>query len=205
MKKTTLPFVLLVFIATSSLFAQNNENPTRYGQIGISFSAFGTNDIICFQQLEGAASYYGDKFFTLGINYLYPLNNTFDIETAIEYSKHKIIIEPNVPPDMDDTPYGAEFSLINIPVTLRVNFLRYCFINGGLLLDIDPTVSSPVDNQTGIGGIIGLGFNYDFKCGVSTFINPYIKAHSLISFSNDENQQHLLESGFRFGIMYRLK
>lgn len=205
MKKTALVFVLLGLTAASCLYAQKNEGQNKYNQLGITFSAFGNNDLVYFQSLEGAASYNADKFFTIGINYLHQLNKTFDIETAFEYSKHYITIEPNVPPDMDDTPYGAEFSLINIPVTIRANFLRYCFVNGGLLLGIDPTVSGPVDSQSGIGAIIGLGLKYDSKSGVSVFVNPYGKVHSLISFSNDDHQQHLLESGFRFGIMYRLK
>jgi len=205
MNKTAFLLVILAFITASALYGQKNKGQAKYRQLGVTFSSFGDNDVVYFQPIEGAASYNGDKFFTIGINYLHQLNKTFDIETAFEYSKHYISIEPNVPPDMDDSPYGAEFSLINIPVTLRVNFLSYLFLNGGLMLDIDPTVSSPVDNQTGIGGIIGLGFNYDFKCGVSSFINPYIKAHSLIPFSADDQYQRLMESGIRFGIMYKLK
>lgn len=205
MKKIALPFTLLIFVATASLYAQDNDKPPKSGRIGISFSSFGSNDVITFQQLEGAASYNGDSFYTLGINYLHSLNSTFDLEAAFEYSKHHIIIEPNVPPDMDDTPYGAEFSVINIPVTIRVNFLRYFFVNGGLMLGIDPTVSSPVDSQNGIGAILGLGIKYDSKYRISAFVNPYFKAHALISFSADEYQQHLMESGFRFGIMYKLK
>ena len=204
MKKSALVFILLNLTIASNLHAQKQEGQIKYGQLGITFSAFGNNDVIRFQQLEGDASYNADKFFTLGINYLHPINNTFYIEAAIEYSKHYITIEPNVPPDMDDTPYGAEFSLINVPLTLRVNFLRYCFVNGGLMLDIDPSISSPVDSQNGIGALIGMGLKYDSKSGISFFVNPYIKAHALISFSADEYHQHLMESGFRFGLMYRL-
>jgi len=205
MKKTAFLFAVLIFVTTTSLFAQNTVKATKSGQIGISFSSFGSNDVFSFQTLEGAASYNADKFYTLGINYLYPLNKTFDIETAFEYSKHYITIEPNLPPDMDVSPYGAEFSVINIPVTIRINFLRHFFVNGGLMMDIDPTVSSPVDSQSGIGAIMGLGLKYDSKSGIAVFVNPYFKAHALISFLSDEYPQHLMESGFRFGVMYKLK
>lgn len=205
MKKTAFLFVVLIFVASTSLIAQNTINSTKSSQIGITFSSFGSNDVFSFQPLEGAASYNADNFYTLGINYLYPLNKTFDIETAFEYSKHHITIEPNVPPDMDDSPYGADFSVINIPVTLRVNFLRYFYFNGGLMIGIDPTVSSPVDSQSGIGAVIGFGLKYDSKSGIAVFVNPYFKAHALISFSSDEYPQHLMESGFRFGVMYKLK
>jgi hypothetical protein len=72
-------------------------------------------------------------------------------------------------------------------------------------LDIDASTSSPVDSQTGIGSILGLGIKYGFKCGVTAFANPYIKMHSMISFSPDDNHQRLMESGFRFGLMYSFK
>jgi hypothetical protein len=153
----------------------------------------------------GGAGYSGDKFYTLGINYLYKLNNTFDVETGIEYSNHRIIIKPMAIPPMEYPPYGAKFSLINIPVTLRVNFLKYCFVNGGLLFDMDASTSSPIDSQTGIGSVMGLGIKYDFKSGLSVFVNPYYKMHSLVPFSSADNHQRIIESGFRFGLMYQLK
>ena len=71
------------------------------------------------------------------------------------------------------------------------------------MLDIDPTVSGPVDSQNGIGALMGAGMKYDAKSGISVFVNPYFKAHALISFSADEYPQHLMESGFRFGLMYK--
>jgi len=205
MNKTAFLLVILVFITASALYGQKNKGQAKYRQLGVTFSSFGDNDVVYFQPIEGAASYNGDKFFTIGINYLHQLNKTFDIETGIEYAKHTILIDPFDPPYNEAPSHGEQFSLVNIPITARINFLKYCFVNGGFILDIDPTVSSPVDNQTGIGGIIGLGFNYDFKCGVSSFINPYIKAHSLIPFSADDQYQRLMESGIRFGIMYKLK
>ena len=100
--------------------------------------------------------------------------------------------------------YRASISLINIPVTLRVNFLKYCFINGGLLFEMDASTSSPIDGQTGIGSVMGLGIKYDFDSGLSVFANPYQKMHALIPFSSQRYPQRLMESGFRFGLMFTL-
>jgi len=203
LKKTALILICSILFATYS-YAMKNETPVHKEQIGITFSSFGNNDIIYFKNLIGGASYNGDRFYTLGINYLYPLNKTFDIETGVEYSNHKIIIEPNVSPGMEYPPYGAKFSLISIPVTARVNFARYFFVNGGFFLDIDASNPMPVDSQTGLGANMGLGFKYNFNCGITAFLNPYLKAHSLIPFSSGNYQQHLMESGFRFGLMVQL-
>ena len=185
--------------------AQQNEGSTSKEKIGITFSSFGENDVVRYQPLEGEASYNSDGFYTIGINYLHRLNKTFDFETGLEYSRHKIIIDPMDFPFNIAPSHKEQFSLINIPLTFRVNFLKHIFVNGGLNLDIDPTISSPVDSQNGIGAIIGIGLKYDSDFGISVFVNPYTKAHSLISFSADDNHQRLLETGFRFGVMYTLK
>jgi hypothetical protein len=205
MKKPVLLLFCTMLVASFSLFAQKKESKTHKSQVGITFSSFGENDVLRFQNVEGGASYIGDKFYTLGINYLYKLNNLFDLETGVEYAHHKIIIHPGVTPGNTNPPYGESLSLIDIPVALRVNFLKYCFLNGGILLDIDAGTSSPIDSQTGIGSVLGLGIKYDFKSGVTVFANPYYKMHSWLAFSSGDNHQKLMESGFRFGLMYTLK
>ena len=202
MNKSVLFILFSIFIASFSCNAQKNEGERQRGQIGITFSSFGDNDVIRFQKLLGDASYNRDKFCTIGITYLYKLNHTFDLETGIEYSKQNIIIKPMPNPQMDNSPYRADFSLVNLPVTIRLNFLKYCFINAGMLVDMDATNSSPIDSQTGIGGMMGLGIKYDFNSGISVFANPYLKMHSLIPFSSQRYPQRLMESGFRFGLMF---
>jgi hypothetical protein len=204
MKKKSL-LILFCSAFAISIYAQKSDGESRKAKIGITFSSFGKNDVFRHEEYEGGASYNSDKFYTIGFNFVYKLNKTFDFETGIEYANHKITIYPEFFPNNDKPPYGVKFSLINVPVTLRVNFLKYCFLNGGLNLDFDPTVSSPIDSQDGIGALLGIGLKYNFKYGISAFINPYFKAHSLVSFSTVENRQRVLESGFRFGIMYKLK
>ena len=71
-------------------------------------------------------------------------------------------------------------------------------------MDINAIKSEYIDSQTGIGGIIGLGLKYDSQLGVSVFVNPYFKAYSLIPFTEVDNHQRLMESGLRFGLMYKL-
>ena len=204
MKKTFFIIVSILFINQLYLNAQDNVSKTKSRKIGITYSSFGENDVFRFNELMGAASYNSDYFFTLGINYIHPLNKWLETETGIEYSKHNIIIKPNLPPDMDNSQRKANFSLVNIPVTLRANFLKYFFINGGLILGIDGS-NSPIDNQTGIGGLLGLSVKYDFNNGISVFVNPYTKIHSLIPFVDTDYHQRIWENGIRIGITYDLK
>ena len=186
------------------LTAAENETDIKNGKIGITFSSFGENDVFRFESVEGDASYTSDYFYSLGINYVYSLNKWLEAETDIEYSKHNIVIKPAFYPGRDNTSHKEDFSLINIPVTLRANFLKYFFVNGGLFFDVDASLNSPIDNQTGIGALFGLALKYDFKSGISAFVNPYTKVHSLIPFMPDNYQQRIWENGIRFGLTFDL-
>ncbi len=193
---------LLMFVLKSS--AVETEGLKGKPQIGITYSSFGSNDLVGFDKMIGGASYQGNGFFTLGITYLYPINKTFDFETGIEYSKHSIIIEPYLPLIYHGKPVFIDFSLFTLPATLRVTFLKYFFVNGGLFLGFGGGNSTSVANQNGVGINLGLGLKYDFKRNLSLFVNPYTKVHSLIPFTSVEARQRLFESGFRFGILIRL-
>ena len=203
--KLLITTLFLILVACSFANAQAKEYNKDSRKIGITFSSFGENDVIRFTSLDGAASYNSDNFYTLGVNYIHPLNTWLEIETGLEYSNHTILIQPNLSPDMDNSPYNADFSLLNIPLSLRANFLKYFFINGGPILDFDISNSSPVDSQTGIGGLLGIAAQYDFDFGLEVFINPYLKAHSLIPFSSENYPQRLMETGVRIGLTYDFK
>ena len=204
MKNYTLLLLLGCIAGYLPSIAQEEKPTPHKGQIGITYSGFGSNDVFRKAELIGGPGYSGDRFYNLGISYLYPLNRTFDLEASIEYAGHKITITPGV--SLQHYPsYGAGFSLITIPIGVRMNFFRYFFVNGGLILDADASQSMPINSQTGLGFNLGLGFKYSFKCGFTAFVNPYTKYHSLVPFSSDQYPQHLLEEGIRLGLMYRLK
>lgn len=201
--KTITILTCLLFIG-SLCSSQESSEEKAPDKIGITFSSFGEIDVIRFQNLDGAASFSGNKFFTLGICYLHPLNKSLFLETGIEYSNYSIFVNPNLPPDMDAKSYKNNFSILNIPITMRAVFLKYLFFNGGLMIDIDASTESAIDSQTGIGGLLGIGANYDFAFGASIFVNPYFKAHSLIPFTGEKYPQRVLESGIKIGVTYHL-
>jgi len=203
MKKRLLT-ILFLFLISISLNAQDANKKRRYGKIGLTYSSFGENDIHRTEDLDGSANYTRDGFYTLGITYLTPVNGLLELEMGLEYSKHTIFITPNVPPGMAVTTQKAEFSLINIPVTLRANLFKYFFLNAGIFLDLDNMSEGPLDSQRGIGALFGAGVKYDFNSGVSVFINPYLKLHSLLQYSPVDNHQQIYETGVRMGVTYEL-
>jgi hypothetical protein len=179
-----------------------NAQKKYSNRAGITFSSLGVNDILGKSGNDGYI-YEGKNFYTFGLTYIRGLNKWLEIETGLEYSSHNINISPNILLDnIFMRTRNTKLVLLNIPATLRANFLKYFFINGGILIDIDVSNNSYIGNQTGIGGIAGFGVNYNFDCGLSIFLNPYIKAHS---WTDVGMRQKILEKGFRLGIAYDLR
>jgi hypothetical protein len=176
-----------------------------YGKAGVTFSSFGDNTVFRFNELDGAASFSGTGFQSFGINYVAGLNRWLESETGIEYSSHRLLMTPPFNPEFDNTPVEAGLSMITVPITLRANFLRYLFVNGGLLLGLDASPESRVDSQTGIGAVLGLGLKYDFRSGASVFFNPYSRLYSLLPFSAVDYPQRASENGFRIGFAWDLE
>ena len=196
--KKTVCLFLVFFCFTTFVSAQK-------GQLGITFSALSDNDVVRFRSLEDDSSTDAGKSFTCGISYLKPLNRWLDIETGLEYlscpiETKSIVSTPN---GVTTLTRSATLSMLSLPVTVRANFLKYFFVNTGLLLDIDVSSNSIINSQSGLGTLLGLGMKYDFKNGISLFVNPYSKIH-LFPLTFERNQQHFMESAVRFGIAYKL-
>lgn len=193
-----------LFLVNISCNSQEINTEKTQPKIGITYSSFGQNEAVHFQQLEGSGSYDSDSFFTLGLMYAHPLNNWLFLETGFEYSEHSIIGNSNLPPDMGNYSYKSDLTIINIPITVTANFWKYLFINGGLIVDIDVSNASAINSQSGLGALLGIGAKYDFNFGGSVFVNPYLKAHSLVNLSSSNYPLRIMESGLRIGVTYNL-
>ncbi|MDR2027047.1 MAG: hypothetical protein LBQ01_05730 [Prevotellaceae bacterium] len=196
-------FKLLLIIVCLTVQTSLNAQNQLSNKVGITFSSLGDSDI--FGGINSVDfNYKGTGFYTVGINYIRGLNKWLELETGLEYSRHSIRVTPDIYPGMEVFMRTEKvgLGLLNVPATLRANFLKYFFINGGLLLDLDVSDNIYIENQTGIGGIAGLGVNYDFDFGLSVFLNPYIKAHSWIYVGE---RQKILEKGFRLGVTYDIR
>lgn len=199
-------FLLLLFLSGFVLLYGQCNNPEKVGdKLGISLSVLGSNDLITFQSLDGAPGYNGKGCYFLGVSYSRGLSSWLSFEGGIAFARHTIQIIPNVPPEILAMPRNTNISLISFPLLLRLDFLKYFFVNGGLLVDFDITLDELVDSQSGIGSMLGLGFGYDFKSGISLYANPYVQAHTLVPFMHERYYERLLEQGIRFGVTYRLK
>ena len=183
--------------------AQEGKTKFRYGAIGVYASPYGSNDIFYFKSMEGGGSYANDGSYAFGINYMYQLSKYFDIETGIDYSIHNTISTPDFPLEIFPIKSKYKVEILSIPMTVRANFWNYFFANGGAILSFDISKNNvPIDSQTGLGAMLGVGIKYDFNSGLSIFVNPYTKMHSLVPFSSDNIHERLWENGIRIGVTY---
>jgi len=204
--KTFFLILCLFFGIIQSYSAQETEVINKKSAIGISTTFWGGNSVV-FQQLKEAPSYDGEGFYTVEINYMYSFNKVLDLETGFGYGEYNFTVYPGFhtlpPPDVGNSPRSSKYSLFYIPISLRVNFWKYFFVNGGVEFDFEADDNYFSNNQTGMGIILGVGFKYDFKMGLSLFLNPYYKIHKVISFSEGSYYGCLTEGGLRIGAMFK--
>ena len=195
----------LFIITVISAFYCNAQSDSLYNQIGFSYHGFGDNDAFHLSALAGAASYSGSSFYGYQFDFVHPINRVLSLETGIGYRHHELTMHPNLPPNLDDTGKPVSCDIVVIPVTMRVSFAKYLFINSGVFLDTTVGKSGNIADQNGIGLNLGIGLKYDFKFGLGTQANPYTSIHSLLSISNENYPERVSEGGIKLGVTYRVK
>ncbi len=187
--------VLLIFLTHINLKAQFNS-------LGLSFG-FAHNELIRNDNLDGGASYVGKGNLTYGFFYQRKFNENLALETGLGYENNTIKVIPEYFPDILLPTYEIKIKIINIPVFVKYTFFRYFFINAGTMLDfeINRDKYQNTDDQSGIGFGGGIGGQYTFH-NFTLSINPFLKYHAVIPFHKEQHQQHLTETGFKFGIGY---
>ena len=201
MKRITL---LLILASLTNLISAQETQPTK-SKIGISFLGLGSNDAMHLTNLDGAASYSGEGYYGFQLDYIKPLNKVFSLESGVGFRHHELNQHPNVPPGGDDSPNAAFADILVIPIGVRVTFLKYAFINTGILIDTNLGHSMNVSAQNGLGFNLGIGLQYEFNSGLGVYVNPYAAMHSAIHFSNENYPERTTESGLKIGLTYQFR
>jgi hypothetical protein len=185
---------ILVFISLN-LFSQE-INKDSYG---VSFGS-GETGIYTIGNVVGGPGYVGVSTFEVGFNYYHPLNKFFYFESGLYWHHNKIKITPNFYPRADMTPRYTNLNLSYIPVNLKVMFLKYFFIDGGMLLNMDVSTHSDISNQTAIGADFGLGVEIPVFKHYRIIINPYVNIHEIYKLDRHDLGENILGDGIRITI-----
>ena len=201
-------YLILCLVLGIVFHLSNAQGQDKKKAIGFTFSSLGANEIIHLGGIDGAPDFQGGPLFSIGLTYSSPINNWLILETGLEFSRHEINVLPSLESLITRPPISGrsednyqEIFLISVPVTVKALLGKYLFINGGVLLDIDINRSNSIKNQSGLGAILGIGAQYDFNDRIGVFVNPLVKVHALVAYSDGD---HLVERVVRFGLTYNL-
>ena len=189
MKKTLSFFIL--FLTGAQAYCQSKNN------VSLVFGV-GSNGI--YNSGIGAAGFAGKGETVFGLRYTRRLTGALAIETGIEYASERLLWDYEDAYDPNFTPQRVNIRMLSIPVYANITFLKYLFVDGGFMLDLEtshkPGGIAPRQDGIGLGG--GIGGKYSFG-HLSLFVNPFLQAHSMIAFHN-EGGGRLLNSGVKFGV-----
>jgi hypothetical protein len=195
-----ITFIVFIFKVSAAQDIENNH-------IGLTVAP-------CFNQIyrfsdsfHEDADFEGKYGILFGLKYSRVLTKNLIIETGLSYSEMIINIKPTLDlPQYRDYPSKEARNMLTIPLHLTIkNKEGYFLIMGPQFdLEVNKWTRLLVNDQSGIGFILGIG-KY-FRLSDNTFISiaPLFKAHALIPFSEVANHQRIFEYGIKIDLNYSL-
>ncbi len=172
---------------------------TWWGEYSV-FAGGGDNEIFRFQELIGSGSVTGTGVWTAGADLRRLIGDHFSIGTGLSYSQQYYYTSPAPGIPGEDRP--GSFGLITLPVTARVDFLKWFFADAGAIFGFQAGMSR-IDNMTGLGAAVGAGFQYNFKSDIFVRIRAYASQYGLLRFIPENYPQTLANAGVTVGVGYR--
>ena len=183
--KFKLLLIALLFLSIDCFSQSKNNISLVYGI---------ANDVGDNHGVIGDYGYNTKSGMMYGFSYTRNLTKSFSLETGLLYSVNNIELTTVGP---RGGTYDQKLDMLSVPVYAKLTFLKYVFAQWGFTLDHETnySASSIIDDQSGIGIVIGIGGKYNFG-PVSVFANPFFCRHALGA------QNNLVETGIKFGIGY---
>jgi hypothetical protein len=198
--KTLLLFIF-ISILVSNLYSQDKILEKKTILIGVTSSFIGTHEIDPIRNEVNNNGYDSKRFYSIGINFVKPINKILSFETALQFSKYNFVIaDTTISPNSND----RNINILSIPITLRVYLAKQFFINWGILLDITVKNNTSINDQTGMGVFVGMAYEHNFDFGVAVFINPYFTYHAFVPIPSEWDRNNIFEVGIKSGFEFQL-
>lgn len=170
-------------------------------KIGIAYSPFNVSTVLS-KAVEGGADYSVSKSSLFGITFLSGLGEFIELESGLDYVHYEVkrAMPQNI--ESDELSSYNNVSMMQIPIALRYQSNPYFYVSGGALIGLELYSNSPFNSQSGIGLTGGIGLSYPFENGISLYLNPFVKLHSIVPFKSFQHNRRLLESGVKLGVAY---
>ncbi len=187
----------LTFLLTAHDYVNAQQNHTLFATYSISGST-----PLYHKRLEGGGSYKAATSHSFGVRHIIKGSRMIGLETGLEFARYQF--DARVSPLPLPEVYARQtVSMISIPVYANLTFMKYLFVNGGLLVDAEfDKQKNSIDKQSGIGFGLGLGARYTHQ-KLAVFINPFLERHAFVPFQKERGtRQSIINSGIRVGVGY---
>ena len=179
-------YTLLLIMSPVLLIAQKGSQTFL---VSYGFGNGQIKPILAMAKMSG--SYAEGSVKTYGINFNEGIGKHASLETGIIALKHNYTYKEFRFPPVSTVSDQTKTSLI-IPLKIKINILKYLFISGGMLLDVNLNGKGST-----IGFGIGAGAQYYYKNKYGIFIYPQANVHSI--------EIGLAESHIAVGLAYRIQ
>ncbi len=164
------------------------------------FAGGGDNEIFRFEELIGSGSVTGTGMWTAGADLRRLFGDHFSLESGLSYSHQYFYTSPAPGIPGEDRP--GSFGLLTVPVTARLDFLKWFFADAGAVVSLQ-TGFSGVDNMSGLGATVGAGFQYNFESDIFIRVRAYAVQYGLLHLFAEDHPQSLYNAGVTLGVGYR--
>lgn len=191
--------IFTILLALSLVSVPGNGQSTWWGEYSF-FAGGGANDIFRFNELTGAGSVTGTGTWIAGSDLRRLFGDHFSLESGLSYSHQYYFTSPAPGIPGEDRP--GSFGLLTVPVTARLDFLKWFFADAGAVLSLQ-TGFSGVDNMSGLGATVGAGFQYNFGSDIFIRVRAYAVQYGLLHLYAEDHPQSLYNAGVTLGVGYR--
>ena len=198
--KKLLP--ILVLCISQLVSAQEKDQ-----SIGFFYSSFGANGYFDWDSLKflfdkdlltdiNSVEFppSGEAFYDIGLSYTQYWSKNVEFQSGITYSRHRFEKEATL----------IQENLLEIPVGLKINLVKYLFIKGDILLDFNLGSKTTSNTRSGIGFQASAGLQFPFQSGLNVYLSPFYNGRSILPFSDPTNNDPIISAGLRIGMSYRI-
>lgn len=191
--------LLLIFLLLNSFYVFAQSGVELKGYFGVSGTKVGST-----VDLGEGSSLKVKEFKEFGLMLSSGIGGKFRLNGGLSYAYGKVEFQCDLCSWSDLLyPYDQDFRMLSIPVFAEYELTNFIYVAAGPLVDFQLSENSYLEDQSGLGYLIGLGGKV--RTEKFTFsIFPNYKRHALFPFDKPESYKTFLqEFGLQLGVGYK--
>src|SRR5579872_2424021 len=150
-------------IVTALILLSLQAFPQSKNNISLVYGA--ASNIVDIHGAIGDFGYSPESGTNFGLSYTHYMSKHFSLETGLLYSKSDVRLS-SIQGPRGEFFYDGDVKMISVPVYAKFTFLKYAFLQGGILLDHQTNYSGHsrnylINDVSGVGIEMGIGWKYN--------------------------------------------